>query len=90
MADSTTIFDDVFVPWERVFLCGEHYFASMLAMLFATFHRHSYTGCKPAISDLILGASALVTDYSGIAAASVLAAIDAGCDATAASPTPLM
>lgn len=70
IADSTTIFDDVFVPWERVFLCGEHYFASMLAMLFATFHRHSYTGCKPAITDLILGASALVTDYSGIAGAS--------------------
>jgi len=23
VADSTTIFDDVFVPWERVFLCGE-------------------------------------------------------------------
>lgn len=70
LADSTTIFDDVFVPWERVFLCGETYFASMLAMLFATFHRHSYTGCKPAITDLILGASALVADYNGVGGAS--------------------
>ena len=70
IADSTTIFDDVFIPWERVFLCGETYFASMLAMLFATFHRHSYTGCKPAITDLILGASALVADYNGVADAS--------------------
>ncbi len=70
IADSTTFFDDVFVPWERVFLCGETYFASMLAMLFATFHRHSYTGCKPAITDLILGASALVADYNGVGDAS--------------------
>lgn len=70
VADSTTIFDDVFVPWERVFLCGETYFASILAMLFATYHRHSYTGCKPAITDLIMGASALVADYNGVGEAS--------------------
>jgi len=70
VADSTTIFDDVFVPWERVFLCGETYFASFLAMLFATYHRHSYTGCKPAMTDLILGASALVAEYNGVADAS--------------------
>ncbi len=70
LADSMTIFDDVFVPWERVFLCGEYYFASILAMLFATYHRHSYTGCKPAITDLILGASALVAEYNGVGDAS--------------------
>ena len=70
VADSTTIFDDVFVPWERVFLCGETYFASIMAMLFATYHRHSYTGCKPAITDLILGASALVAEYNGVGEAS--------------------
>jgi aromatic ring hydroxylase len=70
LADSMTVFDDVFVPWERVFLCGEYYFASILAMLFATYHRHSYTGCKPAITDLILGASALAAEYNGVADAS--------------------
>jgi aromatic ring hydroxylase len=65
-ADSLTVFDDVFVPWERVFMCGEYKFAGQLASLFATYHRHSYTGCKPAITDVIMGATALVADYNGV------------------------
>ncbi|MHA1606747.1 MAG: 4-hydroxyphenylacetate 3-hydroxylase family protein [Candidatus Freyarchaeota archaeon] len=65
-ADSFVIFDDVFVPWERVFLCGEWQFAGLLAHLFALFHRHSYTGCKPALFDIIMGAAALVSDYNGV------------------------
>ncbi len=65
-----TVFDDVFVPWERVFMCGETKFAGLLASQFATFHRHSYTGCKPAMSDIFLGATALVAEYNGIGKAS--------------------
>ncbi len=66
-SDSFVIFDDVFVPWERVFLCGESPFGGLLAHTFALYHRHSYTGCKPAVTDLITGASALVAEYQGIA-----------------------
>jgi len=65
-ADSFVIFDDVFVPWERVFMCGEWPFAALLAHGFALYHRHSYTGCKPAVTDIITGASALVAEYQGI------------------------
>lgn len=64
--ESLTIFDDVFVPWERVFLCGETEFAGQLALLFSLFHRHSYTGCKPALSDVLMGTAALVAEYNGI------------------------
>lgn len=64
--ESLTIFDDVFVPWERVFLCGEAEFGGQLALLFSLYHRHSYTGCKPAMSDVIMGTAALVAEYSGI------------------------
>ena len=64
--ESLTIFDDVFVPWERVFLCGEHIFGGPLALLFALYHRHSYTGCKPATSDVLMGMAALVAEYNGI------------------------
>jgi len=39
----------------------------LLAHMFALYHRHSYTGCKPAVTDMITGASALVADYQGIA-----------------------
>ncbi len=66
VSDSVVVFDDVFVPWDRVFMCGEWEFAGRLALTFAGFHRHSYCGCKPAVTDIILGASALVADYSGI------------------------
>jgi aromatic ring hydroxylase len=64
--ESLTIFDDVFVPWERVFLCGEHEYGGSLALLFALYHRHSYTGCKPATSDVLMGMAALVAEYNGI------------------------
>jgi 4-hydroxyphenylacetate 3-monooxygenase/4-hydroxybutyryl-CoA dehydratase/vinylacetyl-CoA-Delta-isomerase len=66
MSDSFTVFDDVFVPWERVFMCGEWEFAGRLALLFANYHRHSYCGCKPALTDVIMGATALVAEYNGV------------------------
>jgi aromatic ring hydroxylase len=66
VSDSVVIFDNVFVPWERVFMCGEWEFAGPLALTFAGFHRHSYCGCKPAVTDIILGATALAAEYSGV------------------------
>lgn len=66
-ADSFVIFDELFVPSERVFMCGEWPLAALLAHGFALYHRHSYTGCKPAVTDMVTGASALVSDYQGIA-----------------------
>lgn len=70
-ADSFTIFDDVFVPNERIFLNGkadprQTGYAGFLALLFAHFHRHSYTGCKPAISEIMASQAALVAEYNGI------------------------
>jgi len=64
--DSYMIFDDMFVPWERVFLCGEYQHGGTLALLFALFHRHSYSGCKPALGDVLLGTAALAAEYNGI------------------------
>ncbi len=60
------IFDDTFVPWERVFMCGEYEFGGRLALTFATCHRHSYCGCKPAVEDIIMGLIALTAEYSGV------------------------
>ena len=65
------IFDDVFVPNERVFLNGhadprQTPYAGFLALMFAHYHRHSYTGCKPAVSEVIGSAAALVAEYNGI------------------------
>jgi 4-hydroxyphenylacetate 3-monooxygenase/4-hydroxybutyryl-CoA dehydratase/vinylacetyl-CoA-Delta-isomerase len=67
---SLTIFDNVFVPWERVFLCGETEQAGKAALYFALYHRHSYTGCKAALSEVMMGATALAAEYNGIGNAS--------------------
>ncbi|MHA1935527.1 MAG: 4-hydroxyphenylacetate 3-hydroxylase family protein, partial [Candidatus Thorarchaeota archaeon] len=67
--ENFVIFDDVFIPNDRVFLSGlegEHALGGWAALLFALYHRHSYTGCKPASSEIILGFSALVSEYNGI------------------------
>jgi aromatic ring hydroxylase len=64
--DSYMIFDNCFVPWDRVFLAGEHQHGGVLALLFALFHRHSYSGCKPAIGDMILGTAALAAEVNNI------------------------
>lgn len=64
--DAMIIFDNVFVPWERVFLNGEYEFGGELALMFALYHRHSYTGCKPAMTDVLTGAVALMAECNGI------------------------
>ncbi len=64
--DSYIVFDDVFVPWDRVFLCGENDHGGMCALLFALFHRHSYSGCKPAVGDVLLGLASLAAKHNGI------------------------
>jgi len=69
-AESLTIFDDVFVPWDRVFMCGEWEYGRALALLFALYHRHSYTGCKPAVTDVLGGAAALIAECNNIENAS--------------------
>jgi 4-hydroxybutyryl-CoA dehydratase/vinylacetyl-CoA-Delta-isomerase len=70
-AETFIIFDDVFVPNERVFLNGhgdprQTPYAGFLALMFAHYHRHSYTGCKPAMSEVLGSAAALVAEYNGI------------------------
>jgi 4-hydroxyphenylacetate 3-monooxygenase/4-hydroxybutyryl-CoA dehydratase/vinylacetyl-CoA-Delta-isomerase len=69
-SDSMVIFNHVFVPNDRIFMCGEWEFAGRLALLFALYHRHSYTGCKPAVTDIIMGMAALLSEYMDIENAS--------------------
>ncbi|MFB3813375.1 MAG: 4-hydroxyphenylacetate 3-hydroxylase family protein [Terriglobales bacterium] len=68
--ESLVVFEDVFVPWERVFMCGETDFSGILVERFATLHRQNYGGCKGGVSDVIIGACALATEYQGTSKAS--------------------
>jgi 4-hydroxybutyryl-CoA dehydratase/vinylacetyl-CoA-Delta-isomerase len=61
-----TIFEDVFVPWERVFLAGEWQLAGSLALAFATFHRFTSISYKLPFADLLLGCALEIADLNGI------------------------
>ncbi len=61
----TLIFDDVFVPWERDFMCGVSEFAADLVGRFSAFHRQSHGGCKSGKIDCMIGAALTLMDYNG-------------------------
>jgi 4-hydroxybutyryl-CoA dehydratase/vinylacetyl-CoA-Delta-isomerase len=65
-----TVFDDVFVPSERVFLDGEVDFSGLLVERFAAYHRQSYGGCKVGVGDVLIGATALIAEMNGVGRAS--------------------
>lgn len=68
-----TVFEDVFVPDERIFLDGQVDFAGTLVERFASYHRQSYGGCKVGVGDVLIGAAALLADMNGLAKASHIA-----------------
>lgn len=60
------IFDDVFIPWERVFMFGEVEYTGLALARFAKQHRMWGGGpCKAGWMDLIIGATALLAEYQG-------------------------
>ncbi|KIO45434.1 4-hydroxyphenylacetate 3-hydroxylase family protein [Sanguibacteroides justesenii] len=63
--EALVIFDDVFVPNERIFMCKEYDFAGMMVERFAGYHRQSYGGCKVGVGDVLIGAAALAAEYNG-------------------------
>lgn len=65
-----TVFEDVFVPHERVFLDGEVDFSGILVERFASYHRQSYGGCKVGVGDVLIGATALMAAMNGVDKAS--------------------
>jgi len=61
----TLIFDEVFVPWERVFMYKEVEFAAELVSRFSAFHRQSHGGCKAGKIDAMTGAALMMMEYNG-------------------------
>ena len=64
------VFDEVFIPWEQVFMCGEYEFAGLLVERFAGYHRQSYGGCKVGVGDVLIGAVAVAAEQNGVEKAS--------------------
>ncbi|HVO65166.1 MAG TPA: 4-hydroxyphenylacetate 3-hydroxylase N-terminal domain-containing protein [Syntrophales bacterium] len=59
------IFNDVFIPREMVFMCGESEFAGELAAIFGHLQRLASACCKSGHCDLTCGAAAVAADYNG-------------------------
>ena len=60
------VFNDVFVPWERVFLCGEVEYLDEVVNLFSAFHRPTTGGCKSGWADVLIGATQLMASFNGL------------------------
>ena len=63
--EAIIILDDLFVPWERVFMAGEVAFSGLLVERFAGYHRQSYGGCKAGVGDVLIGAAQALARYQG-------------------------
>ncbi len=60
------VFEDVFVPHERVFLAGEWGHTGHLTTTYATHHRHSCIGARAGFGDLLIGAGVLMIESNGL------------------------
>ncbi|MDQ1238006.1 MAG: 4-hydroxybutyryl-CoA dehydratase / vinylacetyl-CoA-Delta-isomerase [Thermodesulfobacteriota bacterium] len=67
--DSLIIFDDVLIPWERVFLCGEWKFAATMVYNFALLHRRTGCAYRVPMSEHLLGIGVAIAEYNGISKA---------------------
>ena len=60
------LFDEVFVPWERVFIDGEWQHSEFLTKSYATHHRHTCIGARAGFGDLLIGAGAMMVEANGL------------------------
>jgi aromatic ring hydroxylase len=66
MTETLTVFDDVFVPWERVFLCRQPEVCGPLALAFVDFHRFTAVSYKLPLLDALVGATVEIARMNGV------------------------
>ncbi|HJU28817.1 MAG TPA: 4-hydroxyphenylacetate 3-hydroxylase N-terminal domain-containing protein [Candidatus Binataceae bacterium] len=66
MMETLTVFDDVFVPNERIFLNGEVDFAGLLALTFVRYHRFTAVSYKLPLLELLAGAGHAIAEANGV------------------------
>lgn len=64
--ECVSVFDEVFIPWENVFMCGEWEFTRALVGYFSPYVRLCKGTCTSARTDIIAGAASLIADYNGV------------------------
>ena len=66
MIETLTVFDDVFVPWERVFFHGRPDLAGSAALGFVEYHRFTAVSYKLPLLDALTGAAIAIAKANGI------------------------
>jgi 4-hydroxybutyryl-CoA dehydratase / vinylacetyl-CoA-Delta-isomerase len=66
MIETLTVFDDVFVPKERIFMQGEVEFAGLLALTFVRYHRFTAVSYKLPLLELLVGAGYAIAEANGV------------------------
>lgn len=68
--EGLVIFDNVFVPMERVFMLRDWEFSGQLVEVFSAYHRQGYGGCKAGLADVIIGSAYNLAKQNGVEKAS--------------------
>jgi 4-hydroxybutyryl-CoA dehydratase/vinylacetyl-CoA-Delta-isomerase len=66
MIETLTVFDNVFVPWERVFFMDRPDLAGATALTFVEFHRFTAVSYKLPLLDALVGAGIEIARANGI------------------------
>jgi aromatic ring hydroxylase len=66
MVETATLFDDVFVPRERIFMLRDHRHAGDLARGFVEFHRFTAISYKLPLVDALVGSALLAARVNGL------------------------
>ena len=69
LLETLTVFNDVFIPWERVFACRQPELAAPLALTFVEYHRFTAVSYKLPLLDAFVGSAALIAELNGVAKA---------------------
>ena len=65
--EAMIVFDDVFIPNDRIFLNGETEFTGAIVYRFAAHHRANYGACKTGLMDVLTGAVSYLAQIQGAA-----------------------
>jgi 4-hydroxybutyryl-CoA dehydratase/vinylacetyl-CoA-Delta-isomerase len=63
--EAVIVFEDVFIPRERVFMDGQFDFTGTLVYRFAAHHRANYGACKTGLMDILIGAVTYLAQVQG-------------------------
>lgn len=69
LLDTLTVFDDVFVPWDRVFFHDRPELAGPAALTFVEYHRFTAISYKLPLLDAFVGSAVSIAEMNGIARA---------------------